>query len=143
MSKLILASHGSLAEGMRSALKMILGESCEASAYGLDTWEQPQNILEEIKKLRKEFPEEEFIVLCDIKGGSVCNCMMQLCEDSNICVISGMNLGLAIGLSMIPEGMKCADMIDGLMEEAKAGMEYFDSSVINHLNGKEGEDELW
>lgn len=63
MSKLILASHGSLAEGMQSALKMILGDACEASAYGLDTWEQPQNILEEIKKLRKESLDEEFIIL--------------------------------------------------------------------------------
>lgn len=53
MGKLILASHGSLAEGMKSALKMILGESIQMDAFGLDTWEQPQAILEEIKKSKK------------------------------------------------------------------------------------------
>ena len=65
MSKLILASHGSLAEGMKSALKMILGESIHMDAFGLDTWEQPQAILEEILKIRSSDPEEELIVIYD------------------------------------------------------------------------------
>lgn len=144
MGKLILASHGSLAEGMKSALKMILGESIQMDAFGLDTWEQPQAILEEIKKIQKANPEEELIVLCDVKGGSVCNCMLQLCAEPKICVISGMNLGLALELAMLSGGVSCRDEIEAAIEESKEGIQYFDSSVMNALDSKEEEDdELW
>lgn len=143
MSKLILASHGSLAEGMQSALRMILGETAnEVAAFGLDTWDQPQAILEQIQKLREE-SKEEFIVLCDIKGGSVCNCMMQLCAEPNVCVISGMNLGLALELAMLSPETRCGEVIKELFEEAKKGIQYFDSSVIEKLEEGSESDELW
>lgn len=144
MSKLILASHGSLAEGMKSALNMILGESIRTDAFGLDTWEQPQAILDEIMKIRQKDPEEELIVLCDIKGGSVCNCLMQLCEDPKICVISGMNLGLALELEMSSGGVSCRDDIKDVIEETKQGIQYFDHDVMQELNEKDEEgNELW
>ncbi|MDD3401886.1 MAG: hypothetical protein PHQ72_00830 [Hespellia sp.] len=142
MSKLILASHGSLAEGMKSALKMILGDTVQAEAFGLDKWEQPQAIMEQIQKLREEAPEEEFIILCDMKGGSVCNRMVELCSEPNVCVISGMNLTLAIGLAMMPPGVKCSEMKAELFEEARDGIEYFDSAVVGGLKEEE-EDDLW
>lgn len=144
MSKLILASHGSLAEGMKSALKMILGESIRVDAFGLDTWEQPQAILEEIMKIRRSNPEEELIVLCDVKGGSVCNCMMQLCADMKICVVSGMNLGLALELAMASGGVSCKEEIEMAIKESKEGIQYFDHTVIKKLTETEEEgDELW
>lgn len=144
MSKLVLASHGSLAEGMKSALKMILGESIQVDAFGLDTWGQPQAILEEIMKLRSAEPEEELIVLCDVKGGSVCNCMIQLCTDPKICVISGMNLGLALELAMISGGVSCKEEIENAIEESKKGIQYFDYTVMQSLAETEEEkDELW
>lgn len=143
MSRLILASHGSLAEGMKSALKMILGESVETDAFGLDTWEQPQAIYEQIQKLRSELPEEEFVILTDIKGGSVCNKMMELVTEPNVCVISGMNLTLALGLAMLPPGTKCSEMIGELFEEAKEGIQFFDSSAIEEINEGSESDELW
>ncbi|MDB8710063.1 PTS sugar transporter subunit IIA [Mediterraneibacter gnavus] len=144
MSNLVLASHGSLAEGMKSALKMILGESIRVDAFGLDRWEQPQVILEEIIKLRNAEPDEEIIVLCDIKGGSVCNCMMQLCTDPKICVISGMNLGLALELSMISGGVSCREEIENAIKESKESIQYFDHTVMQSLTEAEEEkEELW
>lgn len=144
MSKLVLASHGSLAEGMKSALIMILGESIQVDAFGLDRWEQPQAILEEILKLRNAEPDEEMIVLCDVKGGSVCNCMVQLCADPKICVVSGMNLGLALELSMLSGGVSCKEEIENAIEESKEGIQYFDHTVMQSLAETEEEkDELW
>ncbi|WP_270395634.1 PTS sugar transporter subunit IIA [Mediterraneibacter massiliensis] len=143
MSKLILASHGSLAEGMKSALKMILGESIHMDAFGLDTWEQPQAILEEILKIRSSDPEEELIVLCDVKGGSVCNCMLQLCTDPKICVVSGMNLGLALELAMAPGGVSYKEEIEMAIKETNEGIQYFDHTVIKRLTEEEEGDALW
>ena len=143
MSRVILASHGSLAEGMKSAAKMILGESCEMEAFGLDTWEQPVNILEQIRRIQSEYPEEELIVICDIKGGSVCNCMMELCNEPNICVISGMNLGMVIEVALLSPEVRCKDAITEIIEEAKEGIQYFDSSVIKEIGEEEESDDLW
>lgn len=144
MGKLILASHGSLAEGMKSALKMILGESIQMDAFGLDKWEQPEAIMEEIMKIRNADPEEELTVLCDVKGGSVCNCMLQLCAEPKVCVISGMNLGLALELAILSGGVSCRDEIEAAIEESKEGIQYFDASVMSALNCEEEEgDGLW
>lgn len=144
MSKLILASHGSLAEGMKSALKMILGESIHVDAFGLDTWEQPQAILEEILKIRRSDPEEELVVLCDVKGGSVCNCMLQLCTDPKICVVSGMNLGLALELAMLAGGVSCKEEIKRAIKETNEGIQYFDHTETKRLTETEEEgDALW
>ena len=49
MQNLILASHGSLAEGMLSAANMIVGDIEGVDAYGLDTYHSPQDIYQLLK----------------------------------------------------------------------------------------------
>lgn len=44
MRKIILASHGSMAEGVLSAAKMIMGDCEEIQALGLDRYESPAEI---------------------------------------------------------------------------------------------------
>ena len=50
MRKVILASHGSLAEGMLSAAQMIIGDCSDIDVYGLDRYGQLQVIYQHIKK---------------------------------------------------------------------------------------------
>lgn len=141
--RIILASHGSLAEGMLSAVDMILtSQGDKVLAYGLDTYETPQEvkrlIVEEMAKDKDCF----YTVICDIKGGSVCNELMTLCSESNVCVISGMNLGLVLEVIMAFEDDNLKQTIQDLVTESKDGIEYFDYSVIMG-NKEEEEDELW
>ena len=73
MRNIILASHGSLAEGMLSAVRMIVGSTQGIAAYGLDTYKTPQDIYQLLKEQIEQNQDQEYILLCDINGGSVHN----------------------------------------------------------------------
>lgn len=143
MRKMILVSHGSLAEGMRSAADMILAGSVRMDAFGLDTWGTPQAILEEVRKILAESPANEYIILCDIKGGSAYNAMVELALEPNVQIVSGMNLNLVLDLALMPEKQKFEDMIGEFVDEAQRGIEFLDVSVMSKMTEKEEEDELW
>ena len=70
--RIILASHGSLAEGMQTAVRMVIGSMAdEILAFGLDRYETPQNIRKEISLAMEREPDDRYLIFCDIKGGSV------------------------------------------------------------------------
>ena len=50
MRKVILTSHGHLAEGMQSAVNMILGCQADLEVYDLDHYDEPDMILERVRK---------------------------------------------------------------------------------------------
>ena len=70
--------------------------------------------------------------------------MLQLCEDTKICVVSGMNLGLALELAMVSGGVSCKKEIEMAIKETNEGIQYFDHTVIQILTETEEEgNELW
>ena len=70
MRKIILASHGSMAEGVLSAAKMIMGDCEEIQALGLDRYESPAEIARRIERQVAAEPDCDFMIFCDIHGGS-------------------------------------------------------------------------
>lgn len=103
MRQLVLVSHGSLAEGMQSAMKMILNRSDGTSAFGLDRYKDPEEVLRLVRELVDQNPEDQFAVLCDIKGGSVHSQMVQLLGRPNVFLYTGMNLSMALELATAEE----------------------------------------
>ena len=99
MNRVVLVSHGSLAEGMQSAIQMILNRSEGVSAFGLDRYGDPEEVLRLVRGLVDQGPGDTFAVLCDIKGGSVHSQMVQLLGRSNLYLFTGMNLSMALELA--------------------------------------------
>lgn len=138
-TQIILASHGSMAEGTASAVKMIAGEQPNVSAFGLDTWETPDAVREQVEQVIAAHPEEYVVILCDIKGGSVHNRLMDLCMRDQVSVVSGMNLALVLALVLSSD--LDGDEVKRTVEEAKENLEYFDRQSFQNTN--EEEEELW
>ena len=61
--KLILASHGCLAEGMHNAAEMIVGKNEDLYSYGLERYETPQAIYEEAQKQIDEYQDSCIFVI--------------------------------------------------------------------------------
>ena len=141
MIKIILASHGSLAEGMNSAVKMILGNSpCEA--YGLDTYEEPDNILNIVEKKVEENKGTQFIVFTDINGGSVQNKLLQLCKHENVFVQTGMCLSMVLE-TILTVSIETEEPIEVIMERiCESAKENMLGCSCNTTEETE-EDELW
>ncbi len=134
-----LASHGSLAEGMLSAVKMIAGTPAHVHAYGLDTYGTPQAVYDEIVKSIDE--EATTILVCDIKCGSIHNQLIQLCDRENVWLISGMNLALVLSLVLLNPEVASKDDVIKIVEESKENIVYFDKQTI--LESQLTEDGLW
>lgn len=143
MRRLVLASHGSLAEGFKSAANMILGNDNNIQAYGLDQWVTPKSILDEVRKEIKKSPETEFIILCDLKGGSVHSCMMELLEHTGISIFTGMNLTLVLELAVLGEEDVILGEHDKVMEISRDNIRFFNKQMLEQIKEEEGEDKLW
>ena len=124
MAKIILASHGGLSAGMLDSVKMIVGElAADVETYSLLPGRNPNEYVTELT--------EKFIILCDIKGGSVYNTMIQLLDMGNVEIISGMNMNIVLEL-VIKNSSGCID-IDNALKEGKEGIQLKnkDNVVVN------------
>lgn len=141
---MILASHGSLAEGMFSAVKMIMVNCDNITPYGLDKYGNPSDIYEIVSDEIKEHPENEYIILCDINGGSVHNQMMQLCTNKNVYLIVGMTLGMVLEISFSSPDKNIKDILHKAIESSKENTLLFDSDSVKEEIEKGLEDDaLW
>lgn len=144
MRKMILASHGSLAEGMYSAVKMIMVNCDNISAYGLDTYGNPSDIYDLVLDEISQHPDDEYIILCDINGGSVHNQLMQLCTNKNVYLIVGMTLGMVLEISFSNTDRDIRDVLQKAIESSRENTLLFDSdSVKKEIEKGLEDDALW
>ena len=84
MRKYIIASHGGLATGIKSAVEMIIGTCGNIECYDLNTYSTPQKIYDVILAEIEKNESYEYIIFADIPGGSVYNQLMHLCKFNNV-----------------------------------------------------------
>lgn len=124
MIKLLLASHGDLADGICSSLEIIMGKQnniltlCAYKEENFDLKKEIRNILESLPK------EEKLIVITDIFGGSVNNEFMNNLNQENLYLISGLNLPLVIELITIQDEENIEEMIKIALENSKESIKY-------------------
>ena len=133
MRHFIISSHSHLAEGMVSALELIVGKIDNLSFYNAYIEEETgdcehfkEKIMREINSIPKE---DDIIIMTDMFGGSVNNELLDLCKIENCHLVTGINLLLVIGLCLGSEEEPINEQIHRLVEEAKTGIIY-----CNELN---------
>lgn len=95
--------------------------SDKVETYSLYPGESPNDYYQ---KLLKEIPnsDEQVIILCDIKGGSVHTTLAQLTQLNNVIVLSGMNLGMALDIVLrYQEGIPSEDY-EELLDSSREGI---------------------
>lgn len=122
--KVVLVSHGRLSEGMASAVEMVFGKNEGLSYLGLTP---DGNVVELIGGLREQVtadPDDQFIVVADIFGGSVCNqSLQQLSEFDNVKLVAGMNMGLVVSILAMP-GELTDDQLKQMVAESREGVKF-------------------
>lgn len=139
MRKVILTSHGHLAEGMQSAVNMILGYQADLEVYDLDHYEEPDMILEQVRKRVEEQLDDEFIILTDINNGSVHHQMMQLCLCPNVYVQTGMCLPMVLEILLADPQEAMEETVRKAVASTKENMLGFNFRSIREMK----EDDLW
>lgn len=120
MRKIILASHGRLAQGIYDSLKMILGDECDyVSTFCLMPGGSLEELSNNIKKYVQNNAQDRFIILTDLFGGSVCNSLVSLVEKENVEILSGMNLCLLLTICLSDPNEDVHDMLNKAVNDAK------------------------
>jgi len=130
--KIILASHGSLADAMLKVLHMIMGDEDDVESLCLDTYENPVALAEEVKKKINAASGAPLILVCDIKGGSVFNHLLPLCINPGVTLFTGMNLDLVLSLVNIQPGTE-ADF-EEVTGEGKAGIIRYNKETLEKMS---------
>lgn len=118
MKRIVLASHGELANGMKDSVKILVGDvpnvySICAYTNGID------DVEEQIDALFSSFDnDDEIIVITDVFGGSVNTAFMKKLDSYKFWLISGMSLGLVIQMIIGPEN-NTEESITSVIDSAK------------------------
>ncbi|MHC5550250.1 PTS sugar transporter subunit IIA [Carnobacterium maltaromaticum] len=123
MKKIIIATHGELALGIKNALELIAGSMAkEISTYSLTPGKSATDFVAEIEKEMIDHPDQQFIVMGDIYGASVVNAMLSLVNYPNGVLLSGVNLSLALQVLLDGSEMISDESIDEMIKEAQKGI---------------------
>ena len=123
MKRLILASHGRLAEGMADTARMIVGDQTELLPLSLVSGMQPELLKTKVEGMIKSWPGELTVILTDLWGGSVNTALLPLCADAHVHLIAGMNLNLVLQLCL--SDVETGGLaIESILNEAQKSMVY-------------------
>jgi Phosphotransferase system, mannose/fructose-specific component IIA len=116
--KIILASHGELAKGMKQSVELIAGKQENLEAFCAYT-ENDYNLQLQVSSLMDR-EAGELIVITDIFGGSVNNEFMRYLRRGNLSLIAGMNMAIVIELlTKINSGGSIEELIKEAIKTSK------------------------
>ncbi len=133
MIKILLASHGKLADGIYSSLKIIMGEQNNIEtlcAYMEEEFNLKQEISDRLKDLSDE---DKLIVVTDIFGGSVNNEFMSNLNRKNLYLIAGLNLPLVMELINISNENDLENLIMEAIENSKKSIQYCNLIIRSNI----------
>lgn len=96
--RILLASHGTLAQGIYSALKIIVG-NVENIDY-LNAYVEGVDFKKDCEEYFEQHKDEQLLVCTDLFGGSVNQAIMQKLKEGSFILVTGMNLPLLLELSI-------------------------------------------
>lgn len=124
MRRYIVASHGKMASGLVEGLSIIAGNFPNLSTINayVDGHEYGDSY-KKAKKLIDKYPDDEFVIMTDLLGGSVNTELMPL-QSEKIHIVAGANLAILLTMVTSSEDEKTKDLINRAIEEAKEGIVY-------------------
>jgi PTS system mannose-specific IIA component len=99
MIGVVIACHGSLALGFKSAAEMILGKTDNLETVSVDVKQDPQTIKGVIQTAIKSVDKGKGVfILTDLFGGTPSNVSLSFLDPGHIEIITGINLPLILKL---------------------------------------------
>ena len=122
MAQIIIASHGALSSGMVDSIGMVAGDAAkQVETYSLHPGENPNDYYEELRE-RVANADEQFIIMCDIKGGSVHNALFRLTELPNVVVFAGVTLAMALEIILTVQDKMTPEQAQQVLAAAREGV---------------------
>lgn len=127
--QIIIATHGELASGFKSALKIIVGEFKELNI--INCYTTPDFDLDiTIEGIMKNHPfEKEDLVICtDMMGGSVNNGFIKYLEKYPFHLVTNINLAFLVDLLLTPGGID-EKILSSKVNDELVSVKYVNQSI--------------
>ena len=124
MRKFLIASHGSLAGGIKSALDIIIGSMenvfvIQAYLNGNQSIEADLNSI-----LANITEQDELVIFTDLLGGSVTNQILRFALRKNVYIVAGINLPLLIDVMLSEPDTPVEEVLESAINNAREQMVY-------------------
>lgn len=101
MRKVLIATHGKFAEGIRTSLDIIIGKNDDIEV--INAYVDDQVFEDQLKHyLESVMDDDILIVMTDLFGGSVNQCVMRHVDVNKSFVITGVNLAIMLEVLLMP-----------------------------------------
>ena len=129
--KIILASHGELSKGLADTARMIIGNvAAEIQCYCLKPGQTADSFAKELTAEILAEPEQEFVILSDLYGASVCSALSALLVYPNVRLFTGMNINMLLVICLeYPEKLSDED-IQKIVLDARSGIKALSASDL-------------
>ena len=133
--KILLVSHGDLAQGLCNTAQKFFGASNIYYA-NVDLETGTTGLIEKVNKYLNEWKDEQVVVCSDLKGGSANQTVAQMLVNHDFFLVSGMNLALILQLIMCQEVDE--DSLKNMIEEAKNDLVLV-NDLLNNIHSDDDE----
>lgn len=131
MTGIIVVTHSNMADGIKDAAEMIVGEQKGFFSVGYYVGESLEDLykkIEDIILLNTLY--ENWIIFIDMFGDTPSNVASVICTKYNVTIVTGVNLGMLMEAIVSRNSSKGDDLIDSLLEVGKSSIRYINKDMI-------------
>ena len=134
MRKILIASHGNLAQGFKSAAKIIVGK--EENIESINAYVEEVNLNEQIENYFSSLnPQDELVIFSDMFGGSVNQSLMQKLSRPNTHLITGTNLPVFLEILLTDDSEPLtSSAINSIISGSKEQLIHVNTMIDNTNN---------
>lgn len=121
MTKLIIVSHGDLAESFKRTVSMIAGEemasqiTCICMTPDMD----PEQFEAKAADILSEDPEGDYLIFADLFAASPCNTCVSVFRSASYRMVTGVNLGVLLDILYETDTLPLDELYTRALETAK------------------------
>lgn len=125
MADIIIAAHGTLAEGLKNAAGLIVGEPGNLKCMSLCEGDNIEDFIQDMKDT-VQTAEHDVLILTDLLGASPYNgaaYTIRGCKDQRVVCVSGVNLSMVIEAVLKREEKAIEELAEDLAETGREGIQ--------------------
>lgn len=131
MRKILIATHGKYAEGLKNTSHLFVSEDFEITS--ISAYVSELDFKDQLSLFFKKCDSnDEVIVLTDISGGSVNRECMKYMSREHTHIISGVNLALILEITFIQSEYLNAEEINELITKARNSIVYVNKLEVHY-----------
>ena len=117
MKRILIATHGKMASGIRYTAELIVGQVAEIDT--IDAYVTPEdNVEEKFREYFQKYEQDRIIVFTDLMGGSVNQKLVEYSKKENVTLVTGTNLPVLMQV-MLADDDVTDDEIQEYIDDAR------------------------